>query len=152
MEFVCNECGASFTKNKNLLRHVREKRQGKKRTDNEKRKSEIAVPKIVNISTDEAREPCTDIRTCGEPGLEIQTCQESVVGCVPQVAFKSPKEYVTLAMEAHREDRQLTSQEFMQANELSVFKCITDIFWTALYERPDLDVYVTDDVVSWLEL
>ena len=33
-----------------------------------KRKSEIAVPKIVNISTDEAREPCVDSHTCVEPG------------------------------------------------------------------------------------
>ena len=40
-KILCNECGASFTLNKNLLRPVREKHQGKKRTDNEKRKSEV---------------------------------------------------------------------------------------------------------------
>ena len=34
-------CGASFTKNKSLLRHVREKHQGKKRTDNETRKRDV---------------------------------------------------------------------------------------------------------------
>ena len=38
MEFVCNECGVSFNKNKSLLRHVRTVHQGMKRTDNEKRK------------------------------------------------------------------------------------------------------------------
>ena len=53
-------------------------------------------------------------------------------------------------MEAHEEDRQLTSDEFMQVTGLSVFKLITDTFWTALYERPDLYVYVTEEMVSWL--
>ena len=53
-------------------------------------------------------------------------------------------------MKAHKEDRQLTSEEFMQATGLSVFKLITDTFWTALYERPDLYVYVTEEMVSWL--
>ena len=53
-------------------------------------------------------------------------------------------------MKAHKEDRQLTSEEFMQATVLSLFKLITDTFWTALYERPDLYVYVTEEMVSWL--
>ena len=60
----CDVCGASFTKNKNLLRHVREKHQGKKRTDNEKRKRD-------QESTDKAGKQgllaCTDIRTCEVP-------------------------------------------------------------------------------------
>ena len=34
-------CGESFTLNKNLLRPVREKHQGKKRTDNETRKRDV---------------------------------------------------------------------------------------------------------------
>ena len=52
-------------------------------------------------------------------------------------------------MKAH-EDKQLTSEEFMQTTGLSVFKHITDKFWTLLYERPDLYVYVTEEMVSWL--
>ena len=52
-------------------------------------------------------------------------------------------------MKAH-EDRQLTSQEFMQATGLTVLKNINDTFWTALFERPDLYVYVTEEMVSWL--
>ena len=57
----------SFTKNKSLLRHVRTGHQGMKRTDNEKRKSDShEETAVVNISTDET----------GEPGLEIQTCQD----------------------------------------------------------------------------
>ena len=63
--------------------------------------------------------------------------------------FKSPADYVAVAMKAH-EDKQLTVEEFMQAAELSVFKLITDTFWTALYRRPDLYVYVTEEMVSWL--
>ena len=82
---------------------------------------------------------CTDIRTFEEQG----------VGCDPQVAFKTPKEYVAMAMKAHK-DKQLTSDEFMQATELSVFKLITDTFWTALYKRPDLYVYITAEMLSWL--
>ena len=52
-------------------------------------------------------------------------------------------------MKAH-EDKQLTVEEFMQAAELSVFKLITDTFWTALYKRPDLYVYITEEMVRWL--
>ena len=40
-KILCNECGASFTNNQNRLRHVRTLHQGKKRTDNEKRKREV---------------------------------------------------------------------------------------------------------------
>ena len=54
-----------------------------------------------------------------------------------------------MAMKAHK-DKQLTSDEFMQATGLTVFKLITDTFWTALYERPDLYVYITEEMVSWL--
>ena len=40
MEFVSNECGVSFNKNKSLLRHVRTVHQGMKRIDSEKRKAD----------------------------------------------------------------------------------------------------------------
>ena len=170
MEFICNECGVSFTKNKNRLRHVRTVHQGMKRTDKKRKSDSHEETAVVNISTDETGEPgleiqtcqepgadtrtfgepCTYSGTCGEPGLEIQTCQEPVESN-PQMAFlKSPKEYVAMAMKINREDKQLTSQEFMQATGLTVFKHITDIFWTILFERPDLYVYVTDEMVSWL--
>ena len=39
-QFVCDECGVSFNKNKSLLRHVRTVHQGMKRTDSEKRKAD----------------------------------------------------------------------------------------------------------------
>ena len=58
-QFLCEECGLSFTLNKNPLRHVREKHQGKKRTDNEKRKAvnekrkrEVLAEKILLSKTD----------------------------------------------------------------------------------------------------
>ena len=54
-----------------------------------------------------------------------------------------------MAMKAHR-DKQLTSEEFMLATGLSVFQHINDTFWSLMYERPDLYVYVTDDMMSWL--
>ena len=130
----CNECGASFTNNQNRLRHVRTLHQGKKRTDNEKRKREV---------TDKAGKQ--GILACTYSGI----CEDSVESN-PQAELKSPAEYVRMAMKAHKEDRQLTSEEFMQATGLSVFKLITDTFWTALYERPDLYVYVTEEMVSWL--
>ena len=63
--------------------------------------------------------------------------------------FKPPAEYVAMAMKAHK-DRQLTSDEFMQATGLTVLKNINDTFWTALFKRPDLYVYVTEEMVSWL--
>ena len=61
-QFLCEECGLLFTKNKNRLRHVREKHQGMKRSDNETRKRDV---------TDKVRKQghlaCTDIRTCEVP-------------------------------------------------------------------------------------
>ena len=86
-KILCYVCGASFTKNKNLLRHVREKHQGKKRTDNEKRKRD-------QESTDKARKQGllkrSEIRPFAEP-----------VKSIPQ----APAEYVMMAMKAHK-DRQ----------------------------------------------
>ena len=134
MEFICDECGESFTKNKNRLRHVRTVHQGKKRTDNEKRKRDV--------TDNEARKEGL------LAGLYSETFGKQVRS-IPQAEFKSPAEYVAVAMKAH-EDKQLTVQEFMQATELSVFKHITDKFWTLLYETPDLYVYVTEEMVSWL--
>ena len=65
-KILCDVCGASFTLNKNLLRHVREKHQGMKRTDKTRKSDSHEETAVVNISTDET----------GEPGLEIQTCQD----------------------------------------------------------------------------
>ena len=77
-QFLCDECGVLFAKNKSLLRHVREKHQGMKRTDNETRKRDV---------TDKVRKQghlaCTDIRTCEVP-----------VESIPQAVFKRPAEYV----------------------------------------------------------
>ena len=120
MSFQCQECDQSFPYKRNLTRHIKTVHGNEPRKDNEARKDRLIE--------------CTDIRTFEEQG----------VGCDPQVAFKTPKEYVAMAMKAHK-DKQLTSDEFMQATELSVFKLITDTFWPALYKRPDLYVYVTDD-------
>ena len=111
--------------------------QGKKRTDNEKRKREV---------TDKAGKQGILKRSETSNGRRLF---EDSVESNPQAALKSPAEYVRMAMEAH-EDRQLTSEEFMQATGLTVLKYINDTFWTALFERPDLYVYVTEEMVSWL--
>ena len=134
-QFLCDECGASFTKNKNRLRHVRTKHQGMKRTDNEKRKSEVTD----NEAGKQGLLKRSQVGPFGDP-----------VESITQAEFKPPSEYVRMAMEAHEEDRQLTSQEFMQATGLTVLKNINDTFWTALFERPDLYVYVTEEMLSWL--
>ena len=72
----------SFTKNKNLLRHVREKHQGKKRTDNEKRKKDV---------TDKARKQGI------LAGLYSETFGDPVES-IPQAVFKSPVDYFAVAM------------------------------------------------------
>ena len=58
-QFLCDECGVLFTKNKSLLRHVREVHQGMKRSANEKRKAvneerkrEVVAEKILLSKTD----------------------------------------------------------------------------------------------------
>ena len=87
-----------------------------KRTDKTRKSDSHEETAVVNISTDET----------GEPGLEIQTCQEPVESN-PQMAFlKSPKEYVAMAMKINREDKQLTSQESCrQLNFLSLSLLLT---------------------------
>ena len=52
-KILCDVCGASFTKNKNLLRHVREKHQGMKRTE---KSQELADAKRVKIDNTTAVE------------------------------------------------------------------------------------------------
>ena len=52
-KILCDVCGASFTKNKNLLRHVREKHQGMKRTE---KSQELADAKRVKVDNTTAVE------------------------------------------------------------------------------------------------
>ena len=95
-----------------------------KRTDKTRKSDSHEETAVVNISTDETGEPGLEIQTCQEPGADTRTFGEQVRSN-PQVEFKSPSEYIRMAMKAH-EDRQLTSEEFMQATGLSVFKLITE--------------------------
>ena len=52
-KILCDVCGTSFTKNKSLLRHVREKHQGMKRTE---KSQELADAKRVKIDNTTAVE------------------------------------------------------------------------------------------------
>ena len=90
MEFVCNECGVLFNKNKSLLRHVRTVHQGMKRTDKKRKSDSHEETAVVNISTGETRESGAVSRTFGEQ-----------VRSNPQVEFKSPAEYIAVAMKAN---------------------------------------------------
>ena len=45
-KILCDLCGASFSNNQNLLRHVREKHQGMKRT--EKRKRDVTDNEVIS--------------------------------------------------------------------------------------------------------
>ena len=74
-QFVCYVCGASFTKNKNRLRHVRTVHQGKKRTDNEKRKSEVTD----NEAGKQGLLKRSQVGPFGDP-----------VESIPQAVFKPP--------------------------------------------------------------
>ena len=123
--FKCSECDHGFTFNHNLTCHTKTVHGNDPRKDNEARKEEVLT------------------------GLYSETFEVAGVGCAPQVAFQPPNEYVTMAMKEHH-NKLLTSEEFMQATGLNVFKHITETFWTLMYERPDLYVYVKDDMVSWL--
>ena len=79
-EYAMMAMKGSFTKNKRLLRHVREVHQGMKRTDNETRKKD-------QESTDKDRKQ--GLLACGS----WAACEESVESN-PQAVFKRPAEYV----------------------------------------------------------
>ena len=68
-----------------------------KRTDKKRKSDSHEETAVVNISTGETSEPGAVSRTFGEPGLEMQACQEPVEPN-PQAALKSPAEYVMMAM------------------------------------------------------
>ena len=121
--FQCQECDQEFTLNHNLIRHVNTVHGNEARKDNEARMD-------GNLK-------CVD----------IHTSEDAAVGSDHQVA--SPAEYVSLAMEATHNHKRLTSDQFLEVTGLSVFQCIRDKFWTLLYKRPDLYVYVTDEMVRW---
>ena len=108
--FKCSECDHGFTFNHNLTCHTKTVHGNDPRKDNEARKEEILT------------------------GLYSETFEVAGVGCAPQVVFQPPNEYVTMAMKEHH-DKLLTSEEFMQATGLIVFKHITETFWTLMYER-----------------
>ena len=85
-EYVMMAMKGSFTKNNSLLRPVRTGHQGKKRTDNETRKSEV--------TDNEAR----------KEGLLAGLYSETFGGAsrsIPQAVFRPPAEYVRMAMKAH---------------------------------------------------
>ena len=73
-QFVCNECGVLFTKNKSLLRHVRTVHQGMKRIDSEKRKADNEkrksdsqeIAKIAKINTSAAEDTIPEESTPAE--------------------------------------------------------------------------------------
>ena len=73
-QFVCDECGVLFTKNKSLLRHVRTVHQGMKRIDSEKRKADNEkrksdsqeIAKIAKINTFAAEDTIPEESTPAE--------------------------------------------------------------------------------------
>ena len=73
-QFVCDECGVLFTKNKSLLRHVRTVHQGMKRIDSEKRKADNEkrksdsqeIAKIAKINTSAAEDTIPEESTPAE--------------------------------------------------------------------------------------
>ena len=85
-QLKCQESGQEFTLYKNLIRHVNTVHGNESRKDNEARKAGLLE--------------CTGISIFEETG----------VGCDPQVAFKSPKEYVAMAMKINHH-KQLKSDD-----------------------------------------
>ena len=79
-------CGVMFNFNQNRLRHVRTVHQGMKRADNEKRKRDV--------TDNEARKEGL------LAGLYSETFGEQVRS-IPQAVFKSPVDYVAVAIRAH---------------------------------------------------
>ena len=100
-QLKCQECDQEFTLYKNLIRHVNTVHGNESRKDNEARKDRLLE--------------CTDIHTFEETG----------VGCDPQVAFKSPKEYVAMAMKINHH-KQLTSDDPSVFLSVCLSVCVHD--------------------------
>ena len=76
---------------------------------------EFMQPRKDNEARKEGRLACAYSGTC-----------EDAVESNPQVKFKSPSEYVRIAIKAHK-DRQLTVDKFMQATGLSLSTNVVSI-------------------------
>ena len=100
-QLKCQECDQEFPLYKNLIRHVNTVHGNESRKDNEARKDGLLK--------------CMDIRIFEETG----------VGCDPQVAFKSPKEYVAMAMKINRH-KQLTSDDLSVFLSVCLSVCVHD--------------------------
>ena len=74
----------------------------------------------------------------GSSHVLIPTHEDRIVGFDHEVAL--PAEYVSLAMKATQQT----------GGNRTVLQYIRDNFWTLLYKRPDLYVYVSDEMVRWL--
>ena len=121
-QFLCDECGESFTNNQNRLRHLRTVHQGKKRPDNEKRKREV---------TDKARKQGT--LACGS----WAACEDAVES-IPQAVFKPPAEYVMMAMKAHKDRHQCSHQKYLCV----MYYCVRTKYLCQLNGNENISTYV----------
>ena len=132
-KILCDVCGASFTMNKNLLRHVREKHQGMKRTE---KSQELANDKRVKIDNTTAVE---DIIHEESNATEDKLSEEKSANTMKTRLKELANRYGLSNTYDSRNIKDVIVEKFNQPTQVLCFRFVRDSPW-----REDVKIMVEE--------
>ena len=132
-KILCDVCGASFTMNKNLLRHVREKHQGMKRTE---KSQELANAKRVKIDNTTAVE---DIIHEESTATEDKLSEEKSANTMKTRLKELANRYGLSHTYDSRNIKDAIVEKFNQPTQVLCFRFVRDSPW-----REDVKIMVEE--------
>ena len=132
-KILCDVCGASFTKNKNLLRHVREKHQGMKRTE---KSQELADTKRVKVDNTTAVE---DIIHEESTATEDKLSEEKPANTMKTRLKELANRYGLSNTYDSRNIKDAIVEKFNQPTQVLCFRFVRDSPW-----REDVKIMVEE--------
>ena len=132
-KILCDVCGASFTMNKNLLRHVREKHQGMKRTE---KSQELANAKRVKIDNTTAVE---DIIHEESTATEDKLSEEKPANTMKTRLKELANRYGLSNTYDSRNIKDVIVEKFNQPTQVLCFRFVRDSPW-----REDVKIMVEE--------
>ena len=132
-KILCDVCGASFTMNKNLLRHVREKHQGMKRTE---KSQELANAKRVKIDNTTAVE---DIIHEESTATEDKLSEEKPANSMKTRLKELANRYGLSNTYDSRNIKDVIVEKFNQPTQVLCFRFVRDSPW-----REDVKIMVEE--------